>query len=111
MMHYWTVFFVTPQPYIALLLWYGLGPAAGISAALMPVCAVSTQILHRYYHMSAAARIGHAPIWLRWAVGSNEFNRLAEEHQKHHYDPSFKDDYYGVLPFGNRLLRSVLGRN
>lgn len=110
-MHYWTVFFVTPQPYIALLLWYGLGPAAGISAALMPVCAVSTQVLHRYYHMSAAARIGHAPAWLRWAVGSREFNRLAEEHQKHHYDARFKDDYYGVLPFGNRLLRSVLGRN
>lgn len=111
LLYYWAVFFVTPQPYIALLLWYGLGPSAGIPAALTPVCAVSAQIVHRYYHMSRAARIVHAPRWLRWAVTSTEFNRLAEEHQRHHYDLHFKDDYYGVLPFGNWLLRPVLGKN
>jgi hypothetical protein len=77
----------------------------------MPVCAVFTQVVHRYYHMSADTRQAHAPKWLRWAVGTKEFARLAEEHQKHHYDPRFKDDYYGVLPFGNWLLRPALGKN
>ena len=109
--HYWAVYFVTPQPYVALLLWYALGPAAGIPALIMPGCAVCTQIAHRYYHMSDAARSSHAPRWLRWAVRSKEFTRLAKEHQQHHYDPRFKDDYYGVLPFGNRLLRPFLGKN
>ena len=109
--HYLSVYFVTPQPYIALLLWVALGSAAGIPAAIMPGCAVFTQVMHRYYHMSAAARVGQAPRCLRWLSRSREFTRLAEEHQQHHYDPRFKDDYYGVLPFGNRLLRPLLGRN
>jgi hypothetical protein len=109
--HYLAVFLVTPQPYIAALLWLGLGPAAGIPAALMPLCAVTTQVLHRYYHMSAAARIDRAPVWLRWVVRSREFARLADEHKKHHYERRFFDDYYGVLPFGDRLLRPVLRKN
>jgi len=111
LLHYWSVYFVTPQPYIAFLLWYVFGAAAGIPAAIMPACAVFTQIIHRYYHMTSAARVVCAPTWLRWAVRSKEFARLAEEHQKHHYDRRFKDDYYGVLPFGHLLLRPLLGRN
>lgn len=111
LIHYWAVFFVTPQPYIAFLLWYALGPAAGIPASVMPVVAVYAQIQHRYYHMSSQARVAHVPPWLRRAVASNEFGRLASEHQAHHYDPRFRDDYYGVLPFGNRILRPLIGKN
>jgi len=91
--------------------WWALGPAAGVPALLMPACAAATQVLHRYYHMTPPARRSHAAWWLSWAVRSREFSRLAEEHQKHHYDPRFTDDYYGVLPFGNLLLRPVLGKN
>ena len=111
LVHYWLVYFVTPQPYIAIMLWFVGGPLAGIPAAIMPACAVFTQIVHRYYHMSAVARDALSPWWLRWATRTAEFARLAEEHQKHHYDPRFKDDYYGVLPFGNRLLRPLLDKN
>jgi hypothetical protein len=111
LLHYWAVFVVTPQPYVALLLWWLVGPASGVPAALMPGVAVVTQVLHRYYHMTPAARVAHAPRWLRWAVRSEEFARLAAEHQQHHNDPRFKDDYYGVLPYGNRLLRPLLGKN
>ena len=93
------------------MLWFVGGPLAGIPAAIMPACAVFTQIVHRYYHMSAVARDALSPWWLRWATRTAEFARLAEEHQKHHYDPRFKDDYYGVLPFGNRLLRPLLDKN
>jgi hypothetical protein len=111
LLHYSAVFLVTPQPYLAALLWWSLGPAAGIPALVMPVCAMVTQIMHRYYHMTPGARAGHAPRWLRWAVRSREFARLANQHQQHHYDSRFKDDYYGVLPFGNLLLRPLLGKN
>lgn len=111
LLHYWSVFLVTPQPYVALALWWVLGPAAGIPALLMPGCAVVTQVLHRYYHMTEATRSACAPRWLRWAVASREFGRLADEHQQHHYDSKFKDDYYGVLPFGKWLLRPLLGKN
>ena len=110
-LHYWAVFLVTPQPYIAALVWWAFGPEAGIPALLMPVCAMVTQVLHRYYHMSPEARLTQAPWWLRWAVRSREFGRMAEEHHKHHYDPRFKDDYYGVLPLGHLLLRPLLGKN
>jgi hypothetical protein len=109
--HYWLVYLVTPQPYIACWLWIVLGPAAGIPAALTPGCAVFTQVFHRYYHMSEEARVAFVPRWLRWVVRSREFARLAEEHRLHHYDSRFRDDYYGVLPFGNRLLRPLLGKN
>ena len=111
LIHYWAVFFVTPQPYIAAAVWFALGPVAGVPAVLMPGCAALTQVLHRYYHMTADARQASAPQWLRWAVRSREFARLAGEHQQHHYDPRFRDDYYGVLPFGDRLLRPLLGKN
>ncbi len=109
--HYWAVYLVTPQPYVALVVWVVLGPATGVPAAVMPACAVATQVLHRYYHMAPTARVRLAPRWLRWAVGSREFGRLAAEHQMHHYDRRAADDYYGVLPFGNRLLRPFLGIN
>jgi len=109
--HYLLVYLVTPQPYIAALLWLLLGPEAGIPALVMPGCAVFTQIMHRYYHMSAVARRSRTPRWIGWAIRSREFTRLADEHHKHHYEPKFKDDYYGVLPFGNRLLRPLLGKN
>ena len=110
-LHYLLVYFVTPQPYIAALLWVVLGPAAGIPAAIMPGCAVFTQILHRFYHMTPAVRMARTPRWLRWAIRSREFTRLADEHELHHYGPKSKDDYYCVLPFGNRLLRPLLGKN
>lgn len=110
-LHYLAVFFVTPQPYVAATLWWLLGPAAGIPAAVMPLCAVVTQVLHRYYHMSIEARRRCAPRWLRWAVTNREFARLADEHHRHHYDGRCADDYYGVLPFGHRLLRPLLKKN
>lgn len=109
--HYLTVFWFTPQPYVALLIWNLLGPLAGIPAMLMPLCAVTTQISHRYYHMSGAARAGLTPTWLNRVFLSREFTRLADEHREHHYDPAYSDDYYGVVPFGNRLLRPILGKN
>lgn len=109
--HYWAVFFVTPQPYVAAAVWLSLGPAAGVPATLMPVCAVITQVMHRYYHMTPSTRATSAPRSIRWAVRSREFARLAEAHQRHHYDPRYKDDCYGVLPFGNRLLRPLYGKN
>jgi hypothetical protein len=109
--HYWAVFLVTPQPYIAFLTWWALGPVAGIPALVMPGCAAIAQVIHRYYHMNPQARIALAPMWMRWVVRTREFARLAEEHQRHHYDPRYRDDYYGVLPFGNLLLRPLLGKN
>ncbi len=109
--HYLAVYLVTPQPYVAAAVWLTLGPVAGVAALVMPLCAVCTQVSHRYYHMSAVARGRVAPPWLRWAVRSREFARLADEHHRHHYDPAKADDFYGVLPFGHRLLRPLLGRN
>jgi hypothetical protein len=109
--HYLAVFLFTPQPYISLFLWITLGAWAGLPAAMMPLCAVGTQICHKYYHMSVDARRDAVPKWLHWLLLSPEFNRMADEHVKHHYDPRFADDYYGVLPFGNLLLRPLCKKN
>jgi hypothetical protein len=110
-LHYLALFVFTPQPYVAAALWFAVGPAAGIPAAAMPLCAVFTQICHSYYHMSPEAAEERAPKGLRWVVRSKEFCRLAREHKAHHYNPTHRDDYYGVLPFGNWLLRPLYKRN
>lgn len=103
--HYLLLFLLTPQPYLAGLLWFVLGPIAGIPAAIMPLATAVLHRNHRYFHMSIEARRKHAPWWQRWYVLSAVFTRVADEHLKHHYDSRFYNDYYVLLPFGNRILR------
>lgn len=54
--HYLLLFLLTPQPYLAGLLWFVLGPIAGIPAAIMPLATAVLHRNHRYFHMSIEAR-------------------------------------------------------
>jgi hypothetical protein len=106
-LHFWVITFFTPQPYVVIFLWVVLSPAAGIPALLIQGFSILTYIFHRFYHMSKQTCIKHAPRWLQWVVRSKVFRRLVEEHQKHHHEALFKDDYYSLLPLGNYLLRKL----
>ena len=108
-LNYYSLFLVTPVPWVCLATWYWLGPLPGALCTMVSFTAVLTQVAHRYYHLSPRVRENLAPFPFRWFFLSTEFHRLAHEHQLHHYSRSAEDRYYSVLPYSRTVLRLVFG--
>ncbi len=109
-LYYWSLLILTPHLYVAILIGWFLSPAYFVFSILLFSLPTMTQIHHAFYHMDDSARRRHSPRYLRWFFLSKEFDDMAVEHRKHHYDSSSVDKYYSVLPFGNKSLR-LLGLN
>lgn len=103
------LFVLTPHPIVVLVLWLTLGFEAALPALLLPILPFVAHVHHRYYHMTPEVRQRMVPSYLRWAILNPEFDILAADHQRHHYEAD--DDCYTVLPFGRLILRPIFGKH
>ena len=105
--NYYTLFLLTPVPWVVAAVWLIAGPVPAICALVPSFTAIFTQISHRYYHMHRSHHVAEAPAGLRWFFGSREFRRMTAEHLQHHYNPRCADRYYSVLPFARYFIWPV----
>ncbi|WP_372368288.1 hypothetical protein [Candidatus Uabimicrobium sp. HlEnr_7] len=110
MINYYSLFVLTPHPYICLVIYFLWGYPA-IFAILPSFLAIFTQINHRYYHMDVQSRREICPWYLRYFFCSSEFDRLAQAHCNHHYTKEHYDDFYSVYPFSRLFLVPIFGRS
>eukprot|EP01139_Manchomonas_bermudensis_P026701 Amastigsp_a852412_7.p1 type:complete len:256 gc:universal Amastigsp_a852412_7:897-130(-) len=64
---------------------------------------------HEFLHMDRAHRHALAPWWLRWLLCSAEGDRLAEDHQNHHFGAQH-DALYNIVPLARFWTASLDGR-
>ena len=106
-----SLFLLTPHYLISLALWKVFGAIAGIISFTIVLFPAFNHIIHSFYHMNKDARKKLSPPYLRWYILNRVFDIVAEQHQLHHYNKKYKDDYYNLLPFGNYIPRPLFKKN